>query len=190
MNAETNIANRTGNKLRGAISEVRPERVHQKQYEPYRPRGAQDIPTAVKEKLQDDGFHAHWVRITIDGVVDSENLANVYHKGYEPVDVSDIPENVLKTVQITDVAGFKGLIVSKDSALFKIPQERYEEIRKHYRDIADSQLQGANDNIRQNASVHGLEVKLYDESESKVAVGKNSRRVIVQEDKPNASSDE
>lgn len=182
MDAETQIASRTSGKLRGARSEVRPESVRERQYEPYRPRGIQEVPPALLAKMQNEGWHVHWVRVTIDGEVDTENLADVQYKGYEPVDVSDIPENILKSMKISDVAGFKGLVVSKDSALFKIPVERFEEIREYYRNIADSQLRSVNENIRQNASVFGLEVKLYDESETQVATGKNARRVISQED--------
>lgn len=184
MDAEKNlVANRTGNKLRGAREEVRTDTVHTKQFEPYRPRGIQDVPPSLRKKLEAEGYHVHWVRVMLDGKTDTENLAEVAHKGYEPVDVNDIPENVLKTMQVSDVAGFKGLIVSKDSALFKVPQERYDEIREYYRGIADSQLRGVNENIRQNAAIHGLDIKLFDESESKVAVGKNARKVMAQDDK-------
>lgn len=182
MNAETNITSRMGGKLRGAREEVRPDKVRQKQFEPYRPRGMQEVPPSLRKKLEDEGYHLHWVRITIDGEVDTQNLADVAHKGYEPVDVADVPENILRALQISDVAGFKGLIVSKDSALFKVPQERYEEIREWYRDIAETQLRSVNETIRQNASVHGIEVKLYDESESKVSIGEKARQVMTQED--------
>jgi hypothetical protein len=182
MNAETQIASRNSGKLRGAPSEVRPEKVREKQYEPYRPRGLQDVPAALQSKLENEGWHVHWVRIMLEGEVDTENLADIAHKGYEPVDVKEVPENILRTLQISDVAGFKGLIVSKDTALFKISTERYQEIRQYYRDIADSQLRGVNETIRQNASMHGITVELYDESKSQVAVGKDSRKVQVQED--------
>jgi len=183
MDAENNITiNRTDGKLRGARSEVRTDSVRTKQFEPYRPRGSQDIPPQLRKKLEDEGYHVHWIRVLIDGQTDSSNLADVVYKGYEPVDVRDVPENILKTVQISDVAGYKGLIVSKDSALFKIPQERYDEIREFYRKEADGQLRGVNETVRQNAKVHGLDIKLFDESESHVAVGKDSRKVVTQND--------
>ncbi len=184
----TEITSRAGNeRLRGARAEVRTEKARPRQFEPYRPRGIQDIPPALLNKMTAEGYHLHWVRVTIDGEMDSENLAEVAHKGYEPVQIQDVPENILKTLKISDVAGFKGLIVSKDSALFKIPESRFQEIRKYYQDIADMQLRGVNDQIRQNASVHGLEVKLYDESRSKVSRGENSRQVMAQDDAPTDS---
>jgi hypothetical protein len=182
MDAETNIASRTSGKLRGAHSEVRPEKVRERQYEPYRPRGLQDVPPSLKNKMEGEGWHVHWVRVLLEGETDTENLADVAHKGYEPVDVSEVPANILRTLQITDVAGLKGLIVSKDTALFKIPADRYEEIREYYREIADSQLRSVNENIKQNASMHGLTVELHDESKSIVSTGKNARRVMAQED--------
>lgn len=186
MDAETNIANRTGNKLRGARAEVRTDKVRSKQYEPYRPRGGQDIPPAMAEMYEKQGWHLHWCRVLLDGEVDTENLAEIAYKGYEPVDVADIPENIVRTLQLSDVAGFKGLIVSKDTALFMIPQERYEEIREYSRREADDQLRSVNEQIRHNAAVHGLDIKLHDESESRVSVGKNARQVMVQEDNKNS----
>jgi hypothetical protein len=183
IDAETNIASRNGvNKLRGARDEVHPDKVRQKQYEPFRPRGAQEVPPALAQRFANEGYHLHWVRVIIEGDIDTENLADAYHKGYEPVDVADIPDNVLKTLKVSDVAGFKGLIVSKDTGLFKIPQSRYDEIRNYYRGIAESQIQGVHAQIRESAKMHGLDVKLYDESKSTFATGENSKKVAIQQD--------
>lgn len=181
--ADTHIASRSGNdRLRGAKSEVRTEKVRSPQFEPFRPRGAQDIPPALMKKFTDEGYHLHWIRISIQGDDDSENIADAYHKGYSPVDVNDIPENLKRTMKITNVAGFEGLVVSKDTGLFKIPLERYKEIRNFYQRMADDQIQGANDLIRESAKQHGLEVKLQDESFTKVALGENARKATVQQD--------
>lgn len=182
-NAKTEVIDRNNNdRLRGARSEVRTEKVREKQFEPFKPRGSQDIPAALEARMNDAGYTLYWGRILLEGETDSANLADLAYKGYEPVDVSDVPENVKRTLQFDDIAGFRGLIVSKDTALFKIPTERYDEIRNHFRGIADSQIRSVNDAIRDNAKTHGLDVKLYDESESKVAYGKSSRKVVAQDD--------
>jgi hypothetical protein len=177
-----NIATRTSNRLRGARSEVRPGELRDSKYEPFRPRGVQEVPAALRKKLELDGYHLRWGRITIQGEVDSENLAELAHKGFEPVYAHEVPENILNLIKVSDVAGFKGLIVSKDSALFKLPKERRDEIRAYFSEIADSQLRGVHQQIRQNAAIHGLDVKLMDESKSEVAYGEKARQVVAQDD--------
>jgi hypothetical protein len=186
-NSGENIA---ANRLRGAKEEVRPGDLSQgdtssgrvRQFEPYVPRGAQTVPQGLQNHFSKMGYQLHWVRMTIEGKIDSENLSEVDYKGYEPVDVSEIPENLKRGLQIDDVAGIKGLIVSKDTALFKIPVERYQEIRNYSLRRAQEQLSGVNENIKAAAREHGLEVKLYDESKSVIATGEKARQVKLQDD--------
>ncbi len=183
MTNANNTAERNSNeRLRGARSEVRTDKVREKQFEPFRPRGAQEIPAALEKLYADKGYHLHWVRMIVDEKPDTANLADVRHKGYTPLDMTEIPENIKRTLNIGDIAGFSNMITSKDTALWQIPLERYREIRRYYENVADSQIKGVHDQIRESAKMHGLEVKLHDESKSIVSYGKDARKAMVQED--------
>jgi hypothetical protein len=181
---ETNVVERNSNgRLRTGRAEVHAsDAVRTAKYEPYKPRGLTDIDPAIVDMLAKEGFTTRLVRVFIEGSVDTENLLEWTHRGATPVLLSEIPENIAQHLRTSDVGGFKGLIVFKDLALFKIPFERAEQIRKYYEDIAEEQVRGVNDTIRDVAKAHGLQVKLFDESKSEVAVGKNARQVTMQQD--------
>lgn len=113
-------------------------------YETYTPPSQYDIPLEVKEYFENQGMHLHWVRVTLDGSDDYKNVAKRRREGYEPVLISELPEEVrdlFETKSFGPERKYSNIAMVGDLALFKVTVGKAKARTRYYEQVAiDNEL--------------------------------------------------
>lgn len=91
-----------------------------------------------------DGWRMKWVRKTILGETDVMNMSRRTREGWVPVSCSDQPA-IASSSESTEVIEIGGLI------LCKLPEERAQARQRHFRNLANQQVEGLSTSMRKEA---------------------------------------
>ena len=110
-----------------------------------------EIPDAVKDRFADQQMSLRWVRITLKGKDDIQNVGKRMQDGWVFVTPDEVPE-IAHNSFVKDEGRYSGTVCRGDLALAKIPtgramarQKFYEKRSQDMMDAVNSQLQNHQD---------------------------------------------
>jgi len=110
-----------------------------------------EIPDPVQERFNSSGLALRWIRITVRGKDDYQNIGKRQADGWEFVSPDEVPE-MLASSDVRGDGRYAGAICRGDLALAKMPLERaisrqefYEQRSRDMVRAVNSQLMGSND---------------------------------------------
>lgn len=124
-----------------ARNAIRTSRETEAKVETYTPPFSYDIPEEVREQFASKGYHLRWVRIVIENGDDIKNIADRRREGYEPVTISELPEEFRDLFEVRSVgqlasSKYANVVTVGDLALFKITLAKAQARHKYYEDMA------------------------------------------------------
>lgn len=123
-------------------------------------------PALLPEPLPQAGYVFRWVRISLNGTTDANNMSSKLREGYEPVRAEDHPELGLPAIE---TGRFKGGIENGGLLLCKIPEEFVQQRNEYYQNRARQEEQALDNNfMRENDPRMPL---LTPERKSKITFG-------------------
>jgi|TARA_R110000796_G_scaffold4849_1_gene18333 hypothetical protein len=109
------------------------------------------IPDSVKDRFADEHMSLRWVRISLKGKDDIQNVGKRMHDGWVFVTPDEVPE-IAHNSFVKDDGRYSGTVCRGDLALAKIPtgkaiarQKFYENRSREMMDAVNSQLQNHQD---------------------------------------------
>lgn len=109
------------------------------------------IPEEVKDRFLAEGMVLRWIRITVKGKDDIQNVSKRFQDGWQFVDPKDVPEMAHSSI-VKDEGRYSGTVCRGDLALAKMPKARadarqafYENRSREMMDAVNAQLQKHND---------------------------------------------
>ena len=115
-----------------------------------------------------DGWAHRWVRISMAGQADSNNLSASLRSGYEPCKAEDYPELMLHA---STEERFKGNIEVGGLLLCRIPVEILKQREAYYANLNKAQMDSVDNTfLRENAP----RMPLFTDKKSKVTFGSGS----------------
>lgn len=133
-----------------------------------------DVPEAVKERLNSEGFGLRWIRV-IEPETHLPDVKNVYarhREGYEFVTPEDVPE--WKFVPGYEVGKFGTLIVVGDLALAKLPLEIDASRKREMRNRTNQLTQAIERELYENKQLND-KLPIDNRSRSQAIVGGGKR---------------
>lgn len=101
-------------------------------------------PSTLPEPVPIAGYGFRWIRAAILGESDPTNMSSKLREGWEPVRAEDHPELAIQ-------ANRQGLVEIGGLILCKMPVEMIAQREKHYRRLANDQINAVNSNfMREN----------------------------------------
>jgi len=107
--------------------------------ETYTPPSQYDIPIEVREHFENQDMHLRWVRVVLDDKDDYKNVAKRRREGYEPVLISELPEDVrdlFETKSFGAEKKYSNIAMVGDLALFKVPLPKAKGRTRYYEQMA------------------------------------------------------
>jgi len=110
-----------------------------------------NIPDTVRQRFKSEGMSLRWLRITLKGNEDIQNMGKRIAEGWEVVNQSEVPEMLHSSV-VREEGRYSGAVCRGDLALAKMPtdlaesrQEYYENRSREAVDAVNSQLMRTSD---------------------------------------------
>jgi hypothetical protein len=159
---------------RGPIRQSRKVELAAERYETYSPPSQYDIPPQVMKIFNDKGYHLRWVRVTLDNNDDYKNVARRRREGYEPVTISELPEDVRDLFETKSfgpgAAKYSNIAMVGDLALFKVTLGKAKARTRYYEQMA------INNEIAQRKQLGGESklnklLPIIDESRTEIRTG-------------------
>jgi hypothetical protein len=159
---------------RAPIRQTRKVEQAAEKYETYAPPSQYDIPPQVLKIFNDKGYHLRWIRVTLDNSDDYKNVARRRREGYEPVMISELPEDVRDLFETKSfgpgVAKYTNIAMVGDLALFKVTLGKAKARTRYYEQLA------VNNELAQRKQLGGQSrlnklLPIIDESRSEIRTG-------------------
>ena len=139
--------------------ETREETQRAKEYVP---------PTALPHPTPQQGWRFRWIRTSMQGQPDNQNVSMKFREGWEPVPRSDVSKLGLSHLMPDRNSQFKDALEVGGLLLCKIPEEVVEQRTKYYAKMAKQQMDTVNDNYM---SDNHENMRKFNQSSSKVTFG-------------------
>ncbi len=101
------------------------------------------IPDSVQARFANDGMSLRWIRISIRGQEDIQNVGKKLQLGWAFVAPDEVPEMAL-TSFVRDEGRYQGAVCRGDVALVKMPAGKVMARRKHYEKKSNDQMDAVN----------------------------------------------
>ena len=121
------------------------------------------IPDTVQARFANDGMSLRWIRISIRGQEDIQNVGKKLQLGWTFVTPDEVPEMAL-TSFVRDEGRYQGAVCRGDVALVKMPAGKVAARRKHYEKKSNDQMDAVN-------------AQLMKSSDSRMPITNSSRSV-------------
>lgn len=136
----------------------------------YTPPALLEVPEEVKERFLNKGYILRWIRYSVKGEEDFQNVSQRHMEGYEFVKIEEVPE-MRHRIRLADKGTFTNLVTNGDVALAKIPAELAQARQEYYENQARLREQSINRALYKNNS---KEVPIYNDSKTDTRKGKNA----------------
>lgn len=123
-------------------------------------------PEVLPSPTPETGYTYHWVRVSMRGQDDPQNISMKLREGWEPVKASDHPEIALPGVENDR---FKDNIVMGGLMLCKTPTELVEQRNASYEAVAQSQIRSVDNQLMRE---NDPRMPLFSERKSTTTFGK------------------
>ncbi len=101
-------------------------------------------PSVLPDPNPVEGWRYRWVRTSMLGNADNQNVSIRMREGWEPVKAEEVPELMLRTDPRSE---YKGNVEVGGLLLCKAPVEVADGRQRYYEDLAARQLQSVDNNI-------------------------------------------
>ena len=126
------------------------------------------IPEEVTKRFAEKGLTLRWVRVSLKGTYDDQNVQEKQFEGWDFVRPEDVPE-LSAGFQNQSVGSLGKLVIRGDVALATNTIENQEGYKKHVNDFTQSQTDAIN---RQLMSKNDPRMPISNNSRSKVTTGR------------------
>jgi hypothetical protein len=110
-----------------------------------------DIPETIRQRFANEGMSLRWLRITLKGNDDYQNMGKRTAEGWELVNSEEVPE-MMHSSFVRETGRYTGAVCRGDLALAKMPtdlaesrQEFYENKSREAVDAVNAQLMRSSD---------------------------------------------
>ena len=108
------------------------------------------IPDSVQARFANDGMSLRWIRISIRGQEDIQNVGKKLQLGWTFVTPDEVPEMAL-TSFVRDEGRYQGAVCRGDLALAKMPTGKYQARARYFQNKSQQLMQAVNSQL-DNAS--------------------------------------
>ena len=126
------------------------------------------IPEEVTKRFAEKGLTLRWIRVSLKGTYDDQNVQEKQFEGWDFVRPEDVPE-LSAGFQNQSVGSLGKLVIRGDVALATNTIENQEGYKKHVNDFTQSQTDAIN---RQLMSKNDPRMPISNNSRSKVTTGR------------------
>lgn len=123
-----------------------------------------NIPDTVRNRFNSEGMSLRWLRITLKGNEDIQNMGKRIAEGWELVTEQEVPEMVQSSV-VREEGRYSGAVCRGDLALAKMPTELAESRQEFYEN-------------RSREAVEAVNSQLMRSSDSRMPVSNSSRTKV------------
>jgi hypothetical protein len=123
-----------------------------------------DIPPTVRNRFNSEGMSLRWLRITLKGNEDIQNMGKRIAEGWVLVSQEEVPEMVQSSV-VREEGRYSGAVCRGDLALAKMPTELAESRQEFYEN-------------RSREAVEAVNSQLMRSSDSRMPVSNSSRTKV------------
>ena len=116
----------------------------------YEEPDALSIPEMVKNRFHSDGMVLRWLRITLSGQDDYQNIGKHMSEGWEFVLPEEVPEMATSSL-VREEGRYKGTVSRGDVALAKLPKYKADARQEHFRKKSQNLMAAVNSQL-ENAS--------------------------------------
>lgn len=128
-----------------------------------------DIPTAVTDKFSQQGMSLRWIRVTLKGSDDYNNIGKRMQDGWEFVQAEEVPEMVHSSY-VREEGRYSGAVCRGDLALAKMPTAKAVSRKEFYEKRSDEMMDAVNRQL-ENASDSRMPIR--NSSKSSVTKGRS-----------------
>jgi len=125
-------------------------------------------PEALPSPFPREGITHRWVRVSMLGVPDVQNISGKLREGYEPVKAEDYPEMMMHA---TTEGRFKGNIEVGGLVLCSIPSEFLKQREAHFAKINKDTMESVDNNFMKDSDPR---MSKFSEKSTKVSFGSGS----------------
>ena len=108
------------------------------------------IPPEVEARFDSDGMSLRWLRISVKGQDDINNVGTKQQQGWVFVTPDEVPELAI-TSFVKEDGRYTGTVCRGDLALAKIPSNRVTARRKFYENKANTMMDAVNAQLMKNS---------------------------------------
>lgn len=120
-----------------------------------------------------EGFEYRWIRMSMLGQEDANNVSYRVREGWEFVQASELPADYHMPVYEDEKSRFSGVVYSEGLLLAKMPTEMVNQRREYYEGMSQKAQSALDNNIFNDAKKDSRYVKYDSKRESGVSFGKN-----------------
>jgi len=130
----------------------------------YREPSLLDIPEAVNHRFADQGLKLRWIRMTIRGQEDYNNIGKKMSEGWEFVSIDEVPEMQHSSI-VKDDGRYTGTVCRGDLALAKMPIKKAESRQRYFEDQSREMVDAVN-------------AQLMNQSDARMPIRNNSKTQV------------
>ncbi len=136
----------------------------------YEEPDALNIPDMVKNRFHSEGMVLRWLRITLSGQDDYQNIGKHMAEGWEFVSPEEVPEMATSSL-VREEGRYKGTVSRGDVALAKLPTYKADARQEHFR-------------LKSQNLMHAVNSQLENSSDSKMPITNNSKSSVTRGRQP------
>ena len=129
-----------------------------------------DIPPTATERFKNEGMSLRWIRMTIKGNDDIQNMSKRQAEGWEIVQSEEVPEMTHSSV-VREEGRYSGAVCRGDLALGKMPTDLAESRQEYYENKSREAVQAVNMQLMNNSDSR---MPISNSSRSKVTTGRRA----------------
>jgi hypothetical protein len=130
-----------------------------------------DIPVTVVERFKNQGMALRWIRISLKGNDDVQNVGKRLNEGWEFVSTEEAPEMIQSSV-VRENGRYSGTICRGDLALAKMPQELAESRQEFYENRSREMVDAVNAQLMRD---NNSRMPISNQSRTQVSRGRQPR---------------
>tara|TARA_R110000782_G_scaffold60737_4_gene125430 strand:+ start:560 stop:1060 length:501 start_codon:yes stop_codon:yes gene_type:complete len=127
-----------------------------------------DIPPTAIERFKNEGMSLRWIRMTIKGNDDIQNMSKRQAEGWEIVQSEEVPEMTHSSV-VREEGRYSGAVCRGDLALAKMPSDLAESRQEYYEQKSREAVGAVNAQLMRNSDSR---MPISNTSRSRVTTGK------------------
>jgi len=127
-----------------------------------------DIPPTAIERFKNEGMSLRWIRMTIKGNDDIQNMSKRQAEGWEIVQSEEVPEMLHSSV-VREEGRYSGAVCRGDLALAKMPTDLAESRQEFYEQKSREAVGAVNAQLMRNSDSR---MPISNTSRSRVTTGK------------------
>tara|TARA_Y100000310_G_scaffold85254_1_gene82070 strand:- start:1510 stop:2001 length:492 start_codon:yes stop_codon:yes gene_type:complete len=136
----------------------------------YEEPDALHIPISIRNRFENEGMVLRWLRITLKGQDDYQNIGKKMTEGWEFVLPEEIPEMAASSL-VREEGRYSGAVCRGDLALAKKPEIKAAARTEYYRDKSRNLMEAVN-------------MQLENSSDSKMPITNNSKSSVTRGRRP------